>query len=482
MRLRVWSFVSLLALLSRPVAAAPDMCPLDVSNPAITHTFLPMHGGAFQGISGYGSPSQWVYHSIQGHLACPGCNGMPFDESLGILNPASVHIHLEWCSPDGASVKGPFTIPARMRAYHDPGLYRFASGDLTQNVTFSPPQDVPWHDFPGDPMGVAVTNFVFTFNPFIGNTGPNIHAALPNGWTNFEATATVALPNGNYVSASAMVPVFTELDHSTITPAELASWSYGTGMDLSGDVPTNTDFYGATRVAVGVTSVADGGSGPWGSQIAEMKLLKGVLPLPFLGAFDTDWPFDFTGYMYGGQIGFTGEGGSCEMRVDMDLHNGNAGRVIDGLPAGCTGTGVLHPDLIGTGKHSVTLIWNARTGSGVPITRYDANGTSSAGLSAPNESAWALYGFNVEVGPGFPQPTTCQDPNAPNFGGPLPCQPPVIVPPVCVPPAVLQNGVRVTPPVTVWSVGTVFSHPTTTGVQFELCPGSDPNATTCQPK
>jgi hypothetical protein len=61
-----------------------------------------------------------------------------------------------------------------------------------------------------------------------------------------------------------------------------------------------------------------------------------------------------------------------------------------------------------------------------------------------------------------PPPTTCTDPLALNNGGPLPCVYPTV------------------PPPPIWTIGTVFSTPTPTGLHFELCAALNPNdATAC---
>ncbi len=354
----------------------------DTSNPAITHTPIPLHGGGFQGVPSYAGPDEWPGMSFQAHWAAPGSGAKPNDPSQGLINPGTCHVHLEWALPIYGEITGPITIPFRMVAFQLKGYFQFNSGPMVSNVIYDVPQDLPWHHFPGDPLGEVSVTGRFTFDPFIGDTGPNIHMAAPNGWTNFMATVLGVLDNGDIVSAQGMAPIFTKL----------------------GDAVYNPDWLPNTSSGNGITSVPDGGSAKWGSQIAEVR--NDFLPL--LGPIDTIWPIPhIQGYMYGGTIGFDG---TFQMRKDMDLHHGNLGVLLPGAPPTGSGPGFLDPQFIGQGTHKIALVWQTNTGpTGIP------------GQAIPNEVATALLVFTVEVGD-VPPVETCQDPSALNFGGPLPCQ------------------------------------------------------------
>src|SRR5262245_48124110 len=113
--------------------------PLDTSNPAITHTPIPIHGGDFQGVSVYTDPSEWPFLSHQTHWATPETNGKPFDETLGLLNPASAHIHFEWAFPYWGEITGPITVPFRMKAFNHRGTFYLDGGPMIRSIAFDPP-------------------------------------------------------------------------------------------------------------------------------------------------------------------------------------------------------------------------------------------------------------------------------------------------------------------------------------------------------
>lgn len=362
----------LIFILTAGTADAQQRCSLDTTNPALTQGFIPIHGGSFQGVTGYNNPSEWPYLSYQAHWACPNCNGMTFDDSQGLLNPATSHIHLEVCLPAYSQITGPIIVPFRMRAYHLKGQFYFNSGPMVRDAIFDIPQDVPWHHFDGDPMGVVAVTGHFTFDPHGGDGGPNIHGASPNGWTIWMAGAIALLDNGDVLGTQGELPIFTLLDPT---------------------VPENPGFEPNTSSGAGISSVKDGGSAVWGAQISEVR--QDFLPL--LAPFNTIWnlPHMF-GYMYGGKVGFDGIFG---LHKDVDLHNGVIGILIPGAPLSGSGPGFLDPVSIGTGTHPLSLIWQVKTGpDGLP------------GIAAPNETVTSLLVFNVTVGPNTIPPPTCSDP------------------------------------------------------------------------
>jgi hypothetical protein len=370
-------FIFAILILIPIQASAEVRCTLDTSNPAITHSVIPIQGGSFQGVSQYNDPSEWPFLPFQSHWACPTCTGMPFDASLGFLNPATVHIHLGICAPIYGVIKDKIVVPVQMQAFMLNGKFYFDSGPMAQNAVWDiNPALLPWNQFDGNFTGVVIINGHFTFNPFAGDGGPNIHSASPNGWTDFMVEAKEVLSNGDINGIEWVAPIFTELDPSAIED--------------------DIGFAPMTRSGSGITSVRDGGSAPWGSQISQVQIDK----LPLLGPFNTRWDLPHINeYMYGGSIPVGGIG-TCSMREDMDLHNGIIGNELPGMPADCNGPGYLDPVAIGPGKHKIAFIWQATTGpDGIP------------GVAIANETSTALLVFNVEVGDVTgPPPITCTDP------------------------------------------------------------------------
>jgi hypothetical protein len=124
------------------------------------------------------------------------------------------------------------------------------------------------------------------------------------------------------------------------------------------------------------------------------------------------------------------------------------------IPADCAGQApatVTVPNVVGITRALATA---AITGNGLLVGLVTQASSSTVPNGAvisqtPLGGAQAMAGSAVNLvmsnGAGQPPPPTCQDPNATNIGGPLPCvYPPP--PPVCPPPQTLVNGVCVAPP------------------------------------
>lgn len=336
-------------------------------NTPVTQGPIPIHGGNFQGVTGYAGPEEWPFIDSQCHWATEHTNGKPFDESLGLLNPASSHVHFGWAVPYWGEITGPITVPFQIKAFQFPGTFYFNGGPLITNVIFDPPHA---NNFQGDPNGEVVINGYLTLDPTIDGGGPNIHSGAPNGWTNFEGTGILLFPNGDSAGTTLLTTIWTKLNPSA---------------------PEVPDFRSDAEAIAGISSVADGGQRAWGSQAADVI----IDPLPLLAPFNQNWALPNTrGYMYGGLIGNSDEG-TFFLVKDPDLHHGHAGEIIPGLPLnGQPGTAVLLPAAIGPGAHKLAMVWHVFTGP---------NGKPEVGVVG-NEAATALLVFNVEVGDGPPPP------------------------------------------------------------------------------
>jgi hypothetical protein len=129
-----------------------------------------------------------------------------------------------------------------------------------------------------------------------------------------------------------------------------------------------------------------------------------------------------------------------QQRVDLDVHNGIPGTILKSVTQdGDINTSVtFDPATLGSGSHKAAIF----------RTQASLDGT---------EEINTLLVFDAVVGAGVPPPTTCTDTTALNNGDPLPCVYPIV------------------PPPPIWTVGTVFSTPTPTGLHFELCAALNPN-------
>jgi hypothetical protein len=134
-----------------------------------------------------------------------------------------------------------------------------------------------------------------------------------------------------------------------------------------------------------------------------------------------------------------------QQRLDLNLHAGIPGTILKQVvQEGDIQTSItIDPAVLGAGTHKIAIFRNQQ---------------STDGLAEVN----TLFVMPITVGDSVPPPTTCTDPTALNNGGPLPCVYPTV------------------PPPPIWTVGTVFSTPTPTGLHFELCAALNPNdATAC---
>jgi hypothetical protein len=375
-----------LCLCVSPVFAAPR-CPLDVSNPAITHTAIPIHGG-LQGVTAYANPSEWPFFSHQHHWATGDIefmgdfnigSGMTADftsgdTSLVLLRGDLGHVHIEECLPYLGEITGPITIPFRVQIFHNSGVLFGLFGDMVRDVVW----DAARTPLDGNPMGVVIATGHYTLDPFIGTFGaPNIHGAAIHGWTNFESCIQFRLTNFDVIDGCGLMPIYTLLSES---------W------------PEQTDFTPSLATHTSVVSVRDQalGESRWGKAVISVDE-----PIPVLKPFTFRWTVPtMSGYSYGavGQL----LSGLVEMRKNMDLHNGDAGTSLN-----ATGD-YFDPVEIGVGPQKVAMIWQTQSGpSGIP------------GFAIPNESLASLLIVNVEAG--APDPTRCNIQAATNVGALLPC-------------------------------------------------------------
>jgi hypothetical protein len=174
----------------------------------------------------------------------------------------------------------------------------------------------------------------------------------------------------------------------------------------------------------------------WGSNLVQTSEILPIGPLS-----SALHPYIVTqGY---GTVGLSPA--TFQQRLDLDLHHGIPGTILFELTQdGDFNTPItIDPAILMTGPHKMALFRNQHTLDN-------------------QEEVDTLLVFTVRAADGVPPPTTCTDPLALNNGGPLPCVYPTV------------------PPPPIWTIGTVFSTPTPTGLHFELCAALNPNdATAC---
>lgn len=322
----------------------------------------------------------------------------PFFDAQAHWNPAGAvadhetgHVgHVGCWTPYMAIVTGPFRMTCLLRSFHTAGGLNGIGNFEHQIVdpiwkdtgTSTPP------DMRNDVHSLKTWEVSFTFDPRI-IAGGGVPPLTKHGWAILKVMTRASLDNTDRIDPFLFFPVYMLLD-----PAQPETPQTGQGFALGSFIMP----FNLRRPDLS----ASGGQN--GAQIVSI-----MDPIP-LGPIDTPWPLrvQFQNYaMLESYFGtFVFPDGTFEQRFDPDLHNGIPGTTVaKGTLSSKNGVImniVLDPAVMGPGNHRPAFFWFQPDGQG--------------------NDATALFTFPVTVGQSVPPPVlTCQDPNATNFLGPLPC-------------------------------------------------------------
>lgn len=324
------------------------------------------------------------------------------------LNPSSQchwmqqHVHIEPEIPDYAEITGPFATGATLVLFNTTG---HLSGFWSPRGHI---RDVVWDDTgsatPPDMRGVlgAVKKWHvrFVYDPTLHNAVEP--PTTPHGWFLAQLSARAYFDNGDSMTGTAVRSVFSMLD-----PTKPESYPSDEGR--------------VTGTFCAMNSLRRPELSPYGTQMGSVIAeFNDMLPLLPIGAPWATRAFPYNYEMLQGVPGtYRFPNGTFELRRDLDLHMGIPGVTLssgtfDGMTNFHPTPVVIEPAVLGSGSHRYANIWDQPDGLGQSVT--------------------ALTVFTVKVGPNVPAPTTCTDPKATNFGGPLPCVFPPPPPPPPPPP------------------------------------------------
>lgn len=361
---------------------------------------IPIHGHPQKAV--YASPAEWPLLSAQQHWApANALAGTPFPAVahpvlFDLLHPTLGHVHVNCTYPLHGEVKDQkFTVDCSLMLFHmDAILWGFAGHEFSSVVwadtgTSTPPI------MKGDPAGLKQWNVKVTIDPrqWLDPTSPvaELNRVSLHGWSDLDFFVRAYLMNGGVLDTTLWVSSYSVMD---VTAKERMQPQQSSipGMHVAAEC---TPSSGSTTVG-------------WGEMFVD---LHGPLPIDPIAK---KWTNPVLFYNYTGNAAQMIDG-FFEQRHDPDLHTGKLGTIVQHIPAPMQGhfgddtPVVFDPVVMGSGVHRVMLSWNQ------PV--------------APETDSCLLV-VNVPVDPNAaPPPATCQDPTAPNVGGPLPCLPPVIVTP-----------------------------------------------------
>lgn len=335
----------------------------------------------------YASPAEWPTDSAQ-------CHWTPADAVIPAAGGMTGHTHLDLTLPRYAETAGEsFRVAFAIKSFHTAGEVFGIDGALIRDVVWDATGTATPPPMVGDPMGLKVWTGHLTIDPLHDDGYP----ITRHGWFLMHVSVVTRFTNGTAIRNTLEEPLFSVIDPTV---------EQGT-------------FYPMVR------STCNGSSKLGTNYGAVLTEYRKFLPL---APISTAWPIQPISEGYGGQANLAD--GVLESRFDLDLHNGVPGTTFSRV----TGLGnqsisaftAFDPGVLGLGKHKIAQM------------RVQAN-------LAGTEQFVALLVTDVTVATLTP-PTTCQDVQAVNLGGLLPCVFPVAPPP---PVDVCPNlaGAQVTVPV-----------------------------------
>jgi hypothetical protein len=310
--------------------------------------------------SAYASPAEWPWLSAQCHWADP-------------ILPMLAHTHMDVQVPLYAVVNQPITVPFTVWFFHTQGRGLFIYGELIRDVVWDATSSSAQPSLEGVPMGLVSFTGHLTIDPNVGDGSDVGPRGVPaHGWWMGRIAVRTRYASG-VVTDTSIVPSFYAL-RDPQAPEVLPSASIGVYLAAGCNVASPLD---------------PNGNGPFNTLQTEYHNY-----LPILAPLTSPTPIEAFVYSYGADPRLPP--GVAELRADMDLHNGDSGRLLPGTRdlAASTIRTVLDPATLGAGTHKIAAIWAQETGAGVP------------GAFIAGEQAAALLVVSVTVGdgPGVPPP------------------------------------------------------------------------------
>lgn len=329
----------------------------------------PIHGHPQK--TAYASPAEWPIRSFQGHW--PG------------LDPVTTcHVHVEPQYPEDAELgSAPFVVPFTvvMHKCEKPARMGLFYGENIRSVVWDLTKSSVMPDMRNDPAVDTSWTGKATIDPTMGDR----FAAPLHGWMSVRFGTRTAFDNGDQMDVSGWQSHFSVIDPTAPErPAPQGGRIRSARVDIVSHV-TGTVM---------------------GTMVTEYQ---GPLPLAPIRA-----PFVVPVSVYNYTASVPLPHGQFEYRHDIDLHHGVRGTLLDAGTADVGGfnrTVTFDPAVMGPGAHREAAFWTQTLGA---------------------ETVSSIIVATVTVA-GVAPPLLCTDPLAPNFGGPAPCLPPIVVTPVWAP-------------------------------------------------
>lgn len=383
----------------------------------------------------YNSEADWVCDDAQGHASA---GPVPATVSPFLIK----HGHARLCYPKYGITTGPVVGRLELVQWRVNGRISGVTGPLISKIVWDDTGTEIPPPLIGDPAGERVIVAHITFDP--AKSDPQYPTdgtkfVPPNGWWAPRVNVYVSTETKEVFSAHVIGAVYSRRDPAAPQVGFPFLSARNEGIALPG-----------TRAsAFGVLDVEIPSSVDWWQ----------FLPI---APIREPWFIYTRIFGYGGMA--SAIKGRAEFRCGINFHHGVDGKLIyveesdGGNPNGNWVT--LDPIQLGAGAHKCSLFWIQPTGAGNE--NFAAGQIAAAGLS-----------FTVVVPDGFEPPPP--PPPTEICGNGIDDDGDGLVDEGCTPPP--------PPPPLSWTPGSVWSRPAgTTGVEFQVCPGTDPADARCVAK
>lgn len=336
--------------------------------------------------------------------------GPPLSDQAHWLGPSGVvqHTHVEcWALPWRHTTLESFTTPCQLQAFHLSGRitsfwaswasrieWQSPSGGWVDQVGGAPPIPVE-----GDPTGLRIVQLRVTFTPTLApglDGNPETHALqsgmldIPlHGFWHGQLSASTTFDDGAQGNTTLVAPWWSVADTSHVVDWWNEEFVIGSTGELNGPgVPTNA----------------------FGKSISYYTNAY----LPILAPLTGPVFIPLSGSAYG--VSPDLPEGHLEGFLNPNLHHGDPGQLLLSVSGRGFAGGTVFIDpasMLNDGENRLSMTWRQPTTGAVPGTGF------TEGLEFTTLFVVPLIKGEGTAPP--PPPTTCQDPTATNFGGPLPC-------------------------------------------------------------
>jgi hypothetical protein len=308
-----------------------------------------------------------------------------------------LHVGVTYPSYGEITILEPFWVTFTLKLHDIVGEVKQFFGphirELIWNDTGTSTPPVMRGTDPGLPewSGKILIDYMLGQQPWLGDIG----MTPMHGWMGSLFTARVLFDTFDLLEVQQVESHFMLIDNSI--PERPASQQGRPGV-VTG-----------SRVTVSNQGTSDGSTlkgNRFGAMVTEINDYLPLLPIT------APWPTIVNVYNYTAEMPLPD--GIFRQLLDADLHHGGEGTLIDIAHAdvrGVSKTIVFDPLVMGSGKHRGIVNWTQ---------------------TSKEETLVSTLAFDLPVDVGVPIPTICNDRNALNFGGLLPCRYQVDPPPVPV--------------------------------------------------